>query len=643
MQKLITFILPTIGRLSIINTIQSLKRLKTDLWECIIIFDGVKNTILPQLKQDRRFRIFEIDKLGASPNHSGLVRNYAFPFVSTPWIGFIDDDDTLSPYYIDNLLDEIKLQNNQLDAVIFRMIYRNKVIVPSKDDMDIIQGRVGISFCFKRYLLHVEEGIRFENSGYEDFHFLKNIKDHDYKIILSPYISYYVKSNYFPLPDLYKDLPRYIIVSKDKMKEKLRELKIQHAFSTQSTHKKENTSSYEVNLFQQSVFEKLLKPLRDLKESEEVEERSVFEDDFSITSSKNYFYTSYQEDDNESYLEDTKKKEEEYINKPLEKSIFVEDSAIEFYEKEIEELLKEQKKKMEPEYSFQPKKKIYLETQGGFGNLLFQVFTALSLSIHYNRELFILHNEQSTLQRPDIDKYSLFRFLNIIHKHEIPGYYVTFKEPNMLDYQSIHSFIRSNKQDDIYINGYFQCIYNFQDFVPKIEPYLNFTHYHISQKIFKIWKQTEKIEKKCIGIHIRGMDYKSLKNIYQTLTNDYYQRILDTINKEDYHLILFTDDIPYVKENFSFFKNYDYHFGRSILKKCNEYRIKNLDEMELYLLSQMDIIICANSTFSLWSTYFSKRDSMLYIPSQWYQKDGPNIPYSYFQLKDKNYRLISIS
>jgi hypothetical protein len=114
------------------------------------------------------------------------------------------------------------------------------------------------------------------------------------------------------------------------------------------------------------------------------------------------------------------------------------------------------------------------------------------------------------------------------------------------------------------------------------------------------------------------------------------------IHTEDYHLIIFTDDIPYVKENFSFIKKYDFHFARSILKKCNEYKIKNLDEMELYLLSQMDIILCANSTFSLWSTYFSKKDSMLYIPSQWYQKDGPNIPYSYFQIKNKNYHIVNL-
>lgn len=642
MSKLITFILPTIGRLSIINTIQSLKRLKTDLWECIIIFDGVKNTILPTLKQDRRFRIFEIDKLGGAPNHSGLVRNYAFPFVSTPWIGFIDDDDTLSPYYIDNLLEEIKIQSDQLDTILFRMIYRNKMILPNKDDMDIKEGHVGISFCFKRELLHEYPELQFENSSIEDFLFLQNIKNHDLKIVLSPYICYYVKSNYFPLPDIYKDLPRYVIVSKDKMKEKLKELKIlhsQHQISTQ----KQNVPSHEMNSFQQSVYEKLLKPSRDLMnnyENENENEEYQFEDEFSKTPILYTSYLKYHEDeDNESFLEDTEK--EEFINKPLEESIFQNEKKIENYEKEIQELLRNQKNSNYP-LSSKSKKRIYLETQGGFGNLLFQVFTALSLCIQYNRELYILHNEHSTLQRPDIDKYSIFNFLNIIHKHEIPGYYITFKEPNMLDNQSIHSFIKSNIQDDIYLKGYFQCVYYFQDKVPQIEPYLNFTHYHISQKILKIWKETENIQKKCIGIHIRGMDYKSLKHIYQSLSDEYYQRMLDTINKEEYHLIIFTDDIPYVKENFSFYKKYEYHFARTILKKCGQYKIKNLDEMELYILSQMDILLCANSTFSLWSTYFSKKDSIFYIPSQWYQKDGPNIPYSYFQLKNKNYRIISI-
>lgn len=642
MQKLITFILPTIGRLSIINTIQSLKRLKTDLWECIILFDGIKNTILPILKQDRRFRIFEIEKLGGTPNHAGLIRNYGFSFVSTPWIGFIDDDDTLSPYYIDHLLEEIKIQNDQLDSVIFRMIYRNKMILPNKDDIDIKEGHVGISFCFKRTLLHEYPELQFENNSIEDFLFLQKMKNLNLKIVLSPYIEYYVKSNYFPLPDMYKDLPRYIIVSKDKMKEKLKELKIlnsQHQISTQ----KQYPPSQEVNIFQKSVYEKLLKPSRDLMNEENNEkEEYQFEDEFSKTP---ILYTSYlnyhNDEDNESFLEDTKK--EEFINKPLEEPIFHNEKKIENYEKEIEELLQNQFKNNHYPLSSKSKKRIYLESQGGFGNLLFQVFTALSLCIQYNRELYILHNENSTLQRPDIDKYSIFQFLNIIHKHEIPGYYVTFKEPNLIDYQSIHSFMKSNIQDDIYIKGYFQCVYYFQDIVPKIEPYLNFTNYHISQKILKIWKETENIQhKKCIGVHIRGMDYKSLKHIYHSLSDEYYQRMLNTIHRDEYHLILFTDDIPYVKENFSFYKKYDYHFARSILKKCNEYRIKNLDEIELYIFSQMDILLCANSTFSLWSTYFSKKDSILYIPSLWYHKDGPSIPYSHFLLKGKNYRHIMI-
>jgi hypothetical protein len=68
------------------------------------------------------------------------------------------------------------------------------------------------------------------------------------------------------------------------MKEKLKELKIQHAQHQISTQK-QNLPSEEVYHFQQSVFEKLLKPSRDLmnEDDEKEKEEYQFEDEFSKT------------------------------------------------------------------------------------------------------------------------------------------------------------------------------------------------------------------------------------------------------------------------------------------------------------------------------------------------------------------------
>lgn len=55
----ITFIIPTIGRGSLLDTIESLYNLKNPLWKAIILFDGIKNKF--SIK-DNRITIIELDK-----------------------------------------------------------------------------------------------------------------------------------------------------------------------------------------------------------------------------------------------------------------------------------------------------------------------------------------------------------------------------------------------------------------------------------------------------------------------------------------------------------------------------------------------------------------------------------------------------
>jgi hypothetical protein len=205
--NLITFIIPTIGRPSILQTIQSLRKLKKTNWESIIVFDGVSNLYLKQLPSPT-FRVFEIPKTGgpSNKNHAGRVRNYAFPYVKTHWIGFVDDDDTLSPYYIDYLEKEIEIANQEVDVIIFRMIYKDMNFLPPEYQNDIQKTQVGISFCFRTSLIEKFPQLKFQNDSFEDYLFLQQCKDLHCKIIISPFISYYVKSTYFPFS---KELPRH--------------------------------------------------------------------------------------------------------------------------------------------------------------------------------------------------------------------------------------------------------------------------------------------------------------------------------------------------------------------------------------------------------------------------------------------------
>ena len=163
----ITFIIPTIGRKTISNSIKSLLEQDDNNWNAIIIFDGVKNIELLNVN-DNRIKCFEIEKM----NSAGYVRNIAFSYVTnSDWIGFLDDDDTISSDYISKLKYEIYL-NPSIDVCIFRMAYENGCILPNKSVRSILIGKIGISFAIKKYII---DTTKFQNSICEDYIFLKEL------------------------------------------------------------------------------------------------------------------------------------------------------------------------------------------------------------------------------------------------------------------------------------------------------------------------------------------------------------------------------------------------------------------------------------------------------------------------------------
>jgi hypothetical protein len=203
----ITFIIPTIGRHSLIDTIDSLYKLNSEDWRAIIVFDCIGNNIIinnlyeeiTKIDIHNKIKIIENDKhIGnqSKRNSAGLVRNIGIATIDflTEWIGFVDDDDTLSPYYINNLKTEIKITPD-IELCIFRMIYENGFVLPGKYDRNLLRGKVGISFALK-YDLTLK--YLFTNNPFEDFIYLKTIQTAGIKILISSFISYYVRCKYVP-------------------------------------------------------------------------------------------------------------------------------------------------------------------------------------------------------------------------------------------------------------------------------------------------------------------------------------------------------------------------------------------------------------------------------------------------------------
>ena len=208
LSPLITFIIPSIGRDSLKDTLNSLLNLNDSSWNAIIIFDGI--TYENPIKDDRIITKY-IPKIGVQEqgkSKAGLVRNIGIEMAlneyrkdcnkdcnkDCKWIGFVDDDDCLSPNYIDNLKAELNIDQIsnfcKPEVIIFRMTYENGLVLPMQQDRNIILKKVGISFCINTDIAHK---YKFDNHIYEDFMYLKRLQNNRHKIIISEYVSYFVK------------------------------------------------------------------------------------------------------------------------------------------------------------------------------------------------------------------------------------------------------------------------------------------------------------------------------------------------------------------------------------------------------------------------------------------------------------------
>jgi glycosyltransferase involved in cell wall biosynthesis len=187
----ITIIIPSIGRETLKNSIQSLFDQTLNKWKVIIVYDGCKNILDLDLLNDKRISYYEIEKTNGVINQAGDVRNYGMQFVKSKWVGFLDDDDCLGQNYVEYFFKNCELFH--FDIFIYRMIQEDLKIFPSLLSKDIIPCDVGISFIMNIDLFRKCE-LKFENSHCEDYDFLYLAKKKNHLILISHYIQYFIKS-----------------------------------------------------------------------------------------------------------------------------------------------------------------------------------------------------------------------------------------------------------------------------------------------------------------------------------------------------------------------------------------------------------------------------------------------------------------
>lgn len=199
---MIGFVIPSIGRSTIKFTLESLVNQTNPNWKCYVGFDGKNKIDIDSsiLINDDRIKYFYFgEKLGDEKQHhgnAGQVRNSIIKHMDNDieWIGFVDDDDTLSKYYVEIL--DLEKTKGDFDCCVFRMRYDrdNKKVIPPLGMNKIQQNFVGISFCVRKKFVD-EYKIAFINDNAEDFKFLKQISDNGGKIHISNHVTYNVNGH----------------------------------------------------------------------------------------------------------------------------------------------------------------------------------------------------------------------------------------------------------------------------------------------------------------------------------------------------------------------------------------------------------------------------------------------------------------
>jgi hypothetical protein len=244
---------------------------------------------------------------------------------------------------------------------------------------------------------------------------------------------------------------------------------------------------------------------------------------------------------------------------------------------------------------------------GGLGNQLFQIANGYAYSLRHNKRFFVTNSWKGiTKSRPTYWN----TLLQSIKPHLIKqGQCRKTKKyiESCFSYKEIPFF-----NINFVLHGYYQSEDYFYDFKDEI------------RKLFKFPDSIKKnyIDKNgiCIAIHIRRGDYKKSPDFHTLVPKSYYDKAKKIIEEKlglipNYYY--FSDEPDWVKENF-----------KDNMKESDKVISGFKDYEELYIMTQCDHFIIANSTFSWWGAWLSETqkesEKIVIAPEPWFGIKGPD-------------------
>lgn len=253
---------------------------------------------------------------------------------------------------------------------------------------------------------------------------------------------------------------------------------------------------------------------------------------------------------------------------------------------------------------------------GGLGNQMFQYAFYLQLRERHPHELYLFdiaksqdcHNGFELDEVFDIDsrkKIDGFRRLKRCFPRFLKMFHVV-KQPNSLEYDP--SLIKSSYAFSAY-EGFWQSEKYFLSIKEEIRESFAFKTRLLNESTRKLAQKLDKSN--FVSVHVRRGDYLLLPDYLGVCAIDYYHHALDVIkDKVDHPMcIFFSDDIPWVRQNLPVEDAVyvDWNKGRESWQ-------------DMYLMSQCQHNILANSSFSWWGAWLNTNDDKIVIaPKKWFE------------------------
>lgn len=215
----------------------------------------------------------------------------------------------------------------------------------------------------------------------------------------------------------------------------------------------------------------------------------------------------------------------------------------------------------------------------GLGNSLFQSATTIAISIDNNTSYGFPND--CAFRRQRFSPNNLFKdefpWININDFAHCPRWGI-----GDIMYVSPPKF-----EETVIIDGFFQTEKYFKHHRDKILYAFSF-----SDKVKELGnKYLHLYNSEYCALHVRRGDYHTAKEM-RIIDKSYYEKAV-SVFPVGIKFVLFSDDITWCKANLTFLKNVTYIEERN-------------DILEMYMMSQFENIIIANSTFSWWGAWLGK-------------------------------------